>query len=117
MLLSSLLPHCNCNCFIRFLDLTEDEKEAIAKEARDTGALRKDVLKKYGVTGQKKLKQFVKKKTFSELSEEEKQAMMKEVEETNLPTSVIGRKYGIAGSALRRLMKESGIPMKGNNVL
>ena len=45
--------------------------------------------------------------------------MMKEVEGTNLPTSVIGRKYGIAGSALRRLMKESGIALsfKRNTVL
>ena len=63
------------------------------------------------MTGQKKLKGFLKKKTFSELSEEQKQAAMKEVQETNLPTSVIGRKYGIAGSALRRLMKESGIAL------
>ena len=94
--------------FVRFYDLTEDEKEAIAKEVRDTGALRKDVLRKHGVTGQKKVKAFMKRQTFSELTEEEKRAMMREVEETNLPTSVIGRKYGIAGSALRRMMKENG---------
>ena len=60
------------------------------------------------MTGQKKVKAFMKRKTFSELTEEEKMSMMREVEETNLPTSVIGRKYGVPGSALRRLMKENG---------
>ena len=69
------------------------------------------MLKKYGVTGQKKVKSFMKRKAFSELSEEMEQAVMREVQETGLPTSVIGRKYGIPGSALKRLMKEKGIEL------
>ena len=100
------------HCLIRFNDLTEDEKEAIAKEVRDTGILRKDILKKYGVTSQKKLKSFMKRQALSDLSEEQLQAILREVQESSLPTSIIGRKYGIPGAALKRLMKENGIEQK-----
>ena len=64
------------------------------------------------MTGQKKVKTFMKKKALSELTEEEKQSIMREAQESSLPTSILGRKYGIPGAALKRLMKENGLEQK-----
>lgn len=71
---------------------------------------RKVVLRKYGVTGQSRVKTFMKKEAFNQLTEEEKEAMVNEVIETKSFASIVARKYGVPGHALRNYMKnEKGL--------